>query len=44
MSSTFCIAHFLAKRILPSAHLLAVSQYTVEAVADLARVAYGIEI
>ena len=30
--------------ILPSAHLLAVSQYTVEAVADLARVAYGIEI
>ena len=30
--------------ILPLAHLLAVSQYTVEAVADLARVAYGIEI
>lgn len=30
--------------ILPSAHLLAVSQYTVKAVADLARVAYGIEI
>ena len=30
--------------ILPSAHLLAVSQYTVEAVADLARVAFGIEI